>query len=313
MPSISIVIPAYNAGKFLAETLDSVIAQTTTDWELIVVDDGSTDDTANIAARYAEGDNRIRVITQLNGGVATARNTALKATGGEFVMLLDHDDMLRPYALNSLLTLLKYNHQAVGAHGLAQKLGPHGPIHGVEGIQNFERRKLVNGKVVNADRKEPTTAAMVVFDNLIPTPGVALLRRSTIEALSNNGNVFDQSAAPLDDWDFWLRATQLGDLIFFDETVLRWRRHEAAGSTNIAAMSAAEMRIRQRLIAQDLPAEIAGVAHYRYRKLLVTTKRRAARDHWKLAQSRFKDGKVGEGLSAWSKGVSEYVGYLSTR
>jgi len=307
--SISIVIPAYNAGKFLAETIDSVLAQTETDWELVIVDDGSVDDTAAIATAYAGQDSRIRVITQPNGGVATARNTGLKASSGDFVMLLDHDDLLQPDALNVLRSALAGNSRATGVHGLAQKLGE----QGAEGIQNFERRKLVDGKVVNADRKEPTTAAMVVFDNLIPTPGVALLRRSTIDALSANGDLFDQSAAPLDDWDFWLRVTQLGDILFFDEVVLRWRRHEAAGSTNIAAMSAAERRIRQRLIKQDLPPELAEVANYRYRKLLVTSKRRAARDEWKSARSSFRSGKVGAGLSAWSRGVGEYVGYLRSR
>jgi len=306
---ISIVIPAYNAGKFLAETLDSVLAQTASDWELVIVDDGSTDDTATIAAAYAQRDGRIEVITQPNGGVATARNTGLKATSGDLIMLLDHDDLLQPDALKVLRTVLTGNSRLVGAHGLAQKLGE----QGAEGIQNFERRKLVNGNVVNAGRQEPTTAAMVVFDNLIPTPGVALLRRSTIDAVAVNGDVFDQSAAPLDDWDFWLRVTQLGDLAFIDESVLLWRRHDAAGSTNIAAMSAAEMRIRQRLIAQDLPAELAEVAQYRYRKLLVTSKRRAARDEWKSARSSFRSGQVGAGLSAWSRGVGEYVGYLRGR
>jgi glycosyltransferase involved in cell wall biosynthesis len=317
---ISIVIPAYNAAGFLAHTLDSVVAQTETDWKLIVVDDGSSDDTARIATEYAKADPRIRVISQDNGGVARARNTGAQAIdpGDDFVMFLDHDDILRPHALATLLPFLAAHPDTVGAHGLARKVDKDGrPLgEGEHGIQNYNRRKLEAGQTVIADRKEPTTAAMLVFDNLIPTPGVALLRRATIDLLiadSPAGELFDPASAPLDDWDFWLRVTRLGDLAFVDETVLDWRRHEAAGSQNIAAMSAAEMRIREKLIRQNLPADLAEVAEHRYRKLLVTTRRRAARDQWATAGKHLRSGRIGAGLSAWSGGMRSYVDYLRSR
>ncbi|HEX5322178.1 MAG TPA: glycosyltransferase family A protein [Capsulimonadaceae bacterium] len=301
--AISIIIPAYNAAGFLKETLDSVLAQTATDWELIVVDDGSTDGTAQIARDCAQRDARFRLIRQENGGTARARNAGVKAIGyeSEYVLFLDHDDVLETNALEALTSTLEGTSGMMAAHGLARKIDAHGnPIgEGEAAIQNYHRRKLVNGQVMKAGRFEPTTAAMIVFDNLICTPGVALIRRETIEQLTRNEQVFDPGCVPLDDWDFWLRLTRLGDIAFLDRVVLGWRRHEAAGSHNEAAMSAASLRIRERLVNEPLPPELAGIAAYRYKRLLATNRRRAAREA------------LGEG--DLTRGLREYLGYMRLR
>lgn len=279
---VSIIIPAYNSARFLPATLESVLAQTDKGWELIVVDDGSTDRTAQIANDCAARDERIRLTSQPNSGTASARNTgaAAMAKGSEFALFLDHDDVLKPDALECLLAALDKTPSAVAAHGLARKIDSEGkPLgEGDSAIQNFQRKKLVEGRVVNAARDEPTTAAMVVYDNLIPTPGVAIIRRSAINRLLESGRpLFDPVAAPLDDWDFWLRLTRLGDMAFLDRVVLEWRRHDQAGSQDTAAMSAAGLRIRERLVAENLPADLAEVASFRYHRLLATERRRAAR------------------------------------
>ena len=83
-PRVSIIVPAYNGEKYLGRTLDSVLAQTVTDWELIISDDGSTDETTAIAARHAKDDRRIRVVTAANGGVARARNRGLASERSRF-------------------------------------------------------------------------------------------------------------------------------------------------------------------------------------------------------------------------------------
>lgn len=93
-------MPAYNSERFVGESIDSVIAQTESDWELIVVDDGSTDATAKIVGRYT--DRRIRLIGQPNRGVSAARNTGMAVAGGNYVLFLDSDDRLRPDALRRL-------------------------------------------------------------------------------------------------------------------------------------------------------------------------------------------------------------------
>jgi glycosyltransferase involved in cell wall biosynthesis len=96
--TISVIIPAYNGGKFLAEAIESVLAQDLLPSEILVVDDGSTDDSVAVAQRFEP---QIRVVSQSNAGVAAARNTGLDHTGGEFVAFLDADDLMLPRRLSA--------------------------------------------------------------------------------------------------------------------------------------------------------------------------------------------------------------------
>lgn len=98
-PLISVIIPTYNRAELLPRAIDSILAQTFTDFELIVIDDGSTDNTAQILKNYARQDKRIKVITQKNCGVSCARNNGLKSARGTYVSMLDSDD----YALKDML------------------------------------------------------------------------------------------------------------------------------------------------------------------------------------------------------------------
>lgn len=102
-PEVSVIIPAYNAEKYLAECLESVGSQTERNLEIIVVDDGSTDGTAAIVAGFAEADPRLRLIRQPNGGPGPARNTAIAAARGRYLAFVDADDLLLPHALEHML------------------------------------------------------------------------------------------------------------------------------------------------------------------------------------------------------------------
>ncbi|WP_443750142.1 glycosyltransferase family 2 protein [Asticcacaulis solisilvae] len=111
-PSVSVIIPAYNAEAFVAATLKSAQAQTLRDIEILVVDDGSTDTTADIVRAFAEADNRIRLITKPNGGVGSARNRGLAEAGADFVAFLDADDLWHPEKLETQLDALKQSGDA---------------------------------------------------------------------------------------------------------------------------------------------------------------------------------------------------------
>lgn len=95
-PTISVVVPCYQQGHFLPECIESVRAQTFQDWELIVVDDGSPDDTALVARRYEAADSRIRLLQKPNGGVSSARNAGFREARGRYLQFLDADDLLEP-------------------------------------------------------------------------------------------------------------------------------------------------------------------------------------------------------------------------
>ncbi len=108
VPEISVITPAYNAAGFIAQAITSVINQTFPLWELIVVDDGSTDNTAEIVSSYLT-DRRIKIIRQENNGVSAARNAGIKAAGGKYIALLDADDMYLPANLEEKYNALTRN------------------------------------------------------------------------------------------------------------------------------------------------------------------------------------------------------------
>ena len=101
-PTISVIVPVYNAERFLQECLDSILAQDYTHWEAVLVDDGSTDGAPAICDAYAQKDPRFRVFHKQNGGVSSARNLGLEKAVGEWVFFLDADDRLKPDALSAM-------------------------------------------------------------------------------------------------------------------------------------------------------------------------------------------------------------------
>lgn len=114
---ISIVIPAYNAAAFIAKTLDTILAQTYPNFEVVIINDGSKDNTLEIISDYAERDARIRVFSQENGGVSAARNTALTKVRGKYITYIDADDSVPPTALADLLSLMADDvDMVVGSH-----------------------------------------------------------------------------------------------------------------------------------------------------------------------------------------------------
>jgi glycosyltransferase involved in cell wall biosynthesis len=99
-PEISVVMPAYNAEKYIAESIESILNQSFSQWELIIIDDGSTDNTAEIVAKF-QSDKRIKLIKQANGGVSSARNAGINAASGNYITFLDADDAYLPENLQA--------------------------------------------------------------------------------------------------------------------------------------------------------------------------------------------------------------------
>ena len=104
---VSIVTPCYNGSRYVAETIESVLAQTYEKWEMLIVDDGSKDNSAEIIRKYAEKDDRIRLIQQPNGGSANARNHGIREANGQYIALLDADDLWKPEFLKEQIDFMK--------------------------------------------------------------------------------------------------------------------------------------------------------------------------------------------------------------
>lgn len=117
MSTISVILPVYNSKDFLCECIDSIISQTFTKWELIIVDDGSSDGSSDICDKYADGNSKIRVIHKTNGGLSSARNCGLDTAKGEYIYFIDSDDVLHREALSHLYDIAtKYGSDITSAH-----------------------------------------------------------------------------------------------------------------------------------------------------------------------------------------------------
>jgi glycosyltransferase involved in cell wall biosynthesis len=245
---ISVVIPSYNSERFLPETVESVLNQTIEDWELIIVNDGSTDQTGEMAERLARCDTRIRVIHQSNAGLSGARNAGYRAANTElpYVCFLDSDDVLEPDALETLSTVLEEQPDKAGAHGLALAIDKESKrIRPGELEARFRnRRAVVEGQLVNWPVDNPTTFACEVFSNYIPTPGTLLIRRTTMEKTL----LFDERMSGCADWDQWLRICRIGDIAFVNRVSLQYRLHDDNMSAKSKLMADDELRMRQKLL-----------------------------------------------------------------
>lgn len=114
-PKVSVIVPVYNVEKLLQRCIDSILAQTFTDFELLLIDDGSKDKSGEICDEYAAKDSRIRVFHKQNGGVSTARNLGIDKAQGEWIYFVDSDDIVLPSALGTFCSLIYSDSELVMA------------------------------------------------------------------------------------------------------------------------------------------------------------------------------------------------------
>ena len=107
---VSVIIPTYNSAAFITDAIDSIIAQTYQNWELIIVNDGSTDSIDLVVAPYLKSDNRIKYVSKENGGLGSARNFGIKQSKGVFILPLDADDVFESSFIEKAVLSLKSNH-----------------------------------------------------------------------------------------------------------------------------------------------------------------------------------------------------------
>ena len=187
MPTVSVVIPVYNARHFLRYTVDTVFAQTWRDWELVVVDDGSTDGSWDAIRDCAE---RLRYIRQDNGGVAKARNRGIAESAGRYVALLDHDDLWHPTKLEKQVAILERRPDI----GMV-----------ITDVAHIDREGREMG-IIGAGHRPSERFARLFVRGYVPTPSAAMIRQSVLERVGG----FDEAfvSAGLDDHELWTRIAE---------------------------------------------------------------------------------------------------------
>jgi glycosyltransferase involved in cell wall biosynthesis len=247
-PRLSVVSPMYNSGKYLALTIESILAQTMGDFELVLSDDGSTDDTLQIAEHYAAKDARVRIVRNPHLGIVATRNSGLAATnkGSEFITFFDSDDLWEKHGAATLMAALEANPKAPAAHAICRCVDMNGVQfphdNHAENMRN--RRAVVGDEIVPIPRTAPTSFGALLVDNYITTPGTSMIRRSAFDAVGT----FAPGTEPCDDWDINLRLARLGDFVFVDEVLLSWRRHSMAISNVSKRWRTAYLATRRRTV-----------------------------------------------------------------
>jgi teichuronic acid biosynthesis glycosyltransferase TuaG len=223
-PTFSVVVAAFNSESRIAETMLSVLGQSRSDLELIVVDDGSTDATATVAERIAAGDERVRVIRQRNRGTVAARNAGLEAATGSYVSFLDDDDLWLPAYLEHVADRFERVEDAGLVHADAWVLdADSGRFGRLTAHRRFARpiRRL-------APAPAPRQAEEALLRVNFVTTCAATVSRRALEAVGE----LDPSIRGCDDWDLWLRIVGAGYRpVRIDEplAVLR-KRSDSVGS-----------------------------------------------------------------------------------
>lgn len=215
--TVTVIIPAYNTSQYLSETIESVLAQTFNDFELIIINDGSTDNTAEIAEHYCQQDSRIKLFSQVNQGVSIARNIGIKMAQGEFIALLDSDDQWLPNKLAVQIKHLTSQSELGISFGRIEFMSQYGKPN----------RQIFNSCLTKL------TPRHFYYANPIVTASNAVVRRALFEQIGG----FDADLKASEDSELFLRAICSGWKVEgIDQVLIRYRTRIGSISSQLYRM-----------------------------------------------------------------------------
>ena len=280
-PEVSVVIPCHNAGRFLATALDSVLAQTFADREVLLVDDGSTDDTAERARAYRGA---VQYHHQANAGVSVARNRGIEQSRGRYLAFLDADDAWHPAKLERQVQALGQQRDARASHtGLV--------------IADAELRPLPGPPPPPAEGR---LEQLLMLGNVLSGGASSMVcERSLFDEVGR----FDPQLSLCADWEMWIRIASVTRFALVAEPLCTYRRHPQNMSRNVRLLESDSLGVLERAFAMpSLPAPLRAL------------RRRAfARNYMVLAGSYFGDGALADfARCAWRAVALDWrqAGYL---
>lgn len=249
MAEVSIIVPVYNVSRYLDECIAGVISQSVNDWELILVDDGSTDGSDEICRRHAVSDSRIRYIRQVNQGLSSARNAAIDIAAGNYYFFLDGDDAIHPEAIERLL---------LGIGSAPGVMVCAGRCH-YSATKKFRDLGQVNVRIVEAER--------LIGDILYQRPGTdnsvcwKIFDRRLFECLRFHDGWFE-------DLDIFYRLYErAGRIALIDDDIYFYRRHRNSFINSWSPGRRDILRVTDRMadyIADHMPRLMPAVRHRRF-------------------------------------------------
>ncbi len=229
MTKVAVIIPNYNNAHYLGSAIQSVLNQTFTDYEIIVVDDGSTDNSRDVVNAFGD---KVRYVWQENKGLGGARNTGILASTAEFVGLLDADDEWKPDYLEKMMLLINEHPDVSVFYCMAQCMNADG----------IDLPQLVGGPPV-----EPDALHWKLLRANFIIPSTVTFRR---KAIFDAGN-FDASLRSCEDWDLWLRILPDMKIAGSSNCLVRYRVHGYSLSSNVDGMHSATKRVLEKNFGAD--------------------------------------------------------------
>ena len=227
LPLVSIVIPAYNATRTLRATVQSALEQTFQDFEIVIVDDGSKDETFKLAQELANEDSRIKALTQPNGGAAAARNAGIEAARGKYVALLDADDLWLADKLNRQVEFLEANQNVFAVQC--------GALFVNDAMQVLSVRQCTD--TGNSFRES------LLFENIPAFLSALIARRDKLIEVG----MFDTKLEILEEWDMALKMSRFGKMRSIVEPLVLYRVHAGNRHSNVGIHIKPGQLILQRL------------------------------------------------------------------
>lgn len=210
-PEVSIILPICNGSAYLSETLHSLLSQTFVDFELLAIDDGSTDDSSDIVRSFS--DDRVRLIQKKNGGLCETLNVGIAEAKAAYIARSDQDDISFPQRLERQLQVMKDNPGALGLFAYSTKFGTR------HRWSNADKVVIAPGEVKEF---EPMKDGCMLGSTM-------LMRTSVLESIGG----FRQDYYPADDWDLELRLSQAGKVLILREPLIAYRFHASANTYRV--------------------------------------------------------------------------------
>lgn len=227
LPKISVIIPIYNGEMTIRETIQSVLNQSFTDFEIIAIDDGSTDRTVEVVRSIK--DPRVKVFSYPNAGQAASRNRGMDRASGEYFAFIDADDLWTPEKLETQLKALEENPEAGVAYSWVDYI-------------NESNQYVRSGGRINVNGN---AYAHLLLTDFLENGSNPLVRRSAIEKVGN----FEETLPPSEDWDLWLRLAAEYDYVCVPHTQILYRISSTSQSSNVERVEASCRRVLDRAFA----------------------------------------------------------------